>query len=54
MTEDKIAEWYNASIRGYYMSYNDHNRVLKLNRLYYNIIGGTKCSKSLKTEPKSV
>lgn len=53
MTKDKVAEWYNASIRGYYMSYNDHNRVLKLNRLYYNIIGGTVCSKSSKTEPKS-
>lgn len=53
MTKDKVAEWYNASIRGYYMSYNDHNRVLKLNRLYYNIIGGTVCSESLKTEPKS-
>lgn len=50
ITEEKVAEWYNASIKGYYTSYNDHNRVLKLNRLYYNIIGGAICSES-STEP---
>lgn len=53
ITEDKVAEWYNASIKGYYTSYNDHNRVLKLNRLYYNIIGGAICSKSSKELQKS-
>lgn len=49
VTREYVNQWYNASIKGYYMSYDDHNRVLKLNRLYYNIIGGTICSESSRT-----
>lgn len=52
-TEEKVSEWYKASVKGYYNNYNDHNRVLKLNRLYYNIIGGAKCIESIQEMPKS-
>lgn len=53
-TEEKVAEWFRSSVTGYYKNYNDHNRVLKLNRLYYNIIGGAvECTKSTQGLPKS-
>ena len=45
---------YAQSQRGYYRSFDDHGRLLRLERLAYAIFGGVKlCSKSLKTEPKS-
>lgn len=45
---------YAQSQRGYYRSFDDHWRLLRLERLAYAIFGGVKlCSKSLKTEPKS-
>lgn len=49
-----INEWYQTQI-AYFNNYDDHNRVLRLNRLYYNLFGGAyPCTKfSKKTEPKS-
>ena len=45
---------YMQSQRAYYSSFDDHGRLLRLERLAYSIFGGVKlCSKFLKTEPKS-
>lgn len=43
MTQKEIDEWYDGQI-AYFKNYNDHNRILRLNRIKYNVIGGTeKC-----------
>lgn len=49
-----INEWYQTQI-AYFNNYDDHNRVLRLNRLYYNLFGGAyPCTEfSKKTELKS-
>lgn len=41
MTEKDIKEWYNSQT-AYFRGYNDHNRILRLNRIAYNVIGGVK------------
>lgn len=49
ITIEQIEQWYQTII-AYFENYNDHNRILRLNRIYYNLFGGVpKCSKSLKT-----
>lgn len=49
MTIDKVEGWYKVQV-AYFGNYNDHNRVLRLNRLYYNLFGGAvPCSGS--TQP---
>lgn len=42
---------YMQSQRAYYRSFDDHGRLLRLERLAYAIFGGALCSKSSKTEP---
>ena len=44
---------YMQSQRAYYRSFDDHGRLLRLERLAYAIFGGALCSKSSKTGPKS-
>lgn len=44
---------YMQSQRAYYRSFDDHGRLLRLERLAYAIFGGALCSKSSKTEPLS-
>ena len=44
---------YMKSQRAYYRSFDDHGRLLRLERLAYAIFGGALCSKSSKTGPKS-
>lgn len=52
ITMTEVEQWY-QTIVAYFENYNDHNRVLRLNRIYYNLFGGAwKCSKSLKTVSK--
>lgn len=52
ITIEQIEQWYQTII-AYFENYNDHNRILRLNRIYYNLFGGVpKCSKSLKTVNK--
>lgn len=52
MTMDKVEEWYKVQV-SYFGNYNDHNRVLRLNRLYYNILGGAiPCSDSTQSMMK--
>lgn len=48
----EVAE-YMQSQRAYYRSFDDHGRLLRLERLAYAIFGGALCSKSSKTEPLS-
>lgn len=54
MTMETVNQWYQTQI-AYFNNYNDHNRVLTLNRLYYNLFGGAyPCTESSKKmEPKS-
>ena len=44
---------YMQSQLAYYRSFDDHGRLLRLERLAYAIFGGALCSKSSKTGPKS-
>ena len=44
---------YMQSQRAYYRSFDDHGRLLRLERMAYAIFGGALCSKSSKTGPKS-
>ena len=51
MTVQQVREWLTSQI-AYFENYNDHGRVLRLNRLFYAIYGGAEpCSRSSKTGP---
>ena len=39
MTVNQVREWLTSQI-AYFENYNDHGRVLKLNRLFHAIYGG--------------
>lgn len=48
-TIEQIQQWYQVQI-AYFRNFDDHNRILKLNRLMYNLFGGAyQCSKLSKT-----
>ena len=50
-TVQEVREWLTSQI-AYYENYNDHGRVLRLNRLFYAIYGGAEpCSRSSKKGP---
>lgn len=52
MTMAKVEKWYKVQVF-YFGNYNDHNRVLRLNKLYYNIFGGAiLCSDSTQSMMK--
>ena len=51
MTVQQVREWLTSQI-AYFENYNDHGRVLRLNRLFYAIYGGAEpCSRSSKKGP---
>ena len=49
MTVQQVREWLTSQI-AYFENYNDHGRVLRLNRIFHAIYGGAEpCSRSSKT-----
>lgn len=51
MTVQQVRAWLTSQI-AYFENYNDHGRVLRLNRLFYAIYGGAEpCSRSSKKGP---
>ena len=47
---EKVNEWYKIQ-KSYFDNFNDHNCVLRLNQLYYNLFGGAFPCSNFSTPP---